>query len=82
MADVTRIISHEQHLEQLEGATPIASGIWLDRAGDVHFSIPELLELFEIADTPANQEICREIVEAVIRNHDPRIPIVRQELEP
>ena len=41
----------------------VAPGIWIDRAGDTHFSIPELLKVVDLPDTPEH----RALVEAMLR---------------
>jgi len=41
--------------DQQVGAERLAPGVWRDRAGGIHFSIPELLAEFELEDTPENQ---------------------------
>lgn len=36
---------------QREGSVVIAPGIWVDRNGDPHFSVPELLAMVDLEDT-------------------------------
>jgi hypothetical protein len=50
--------------DQRRGGTRVAAGIWLDRAGRIHVSIPELLELFDLANTPENRAAVDTIVDA------------------
>lgn len=55
-----------------------APGIWEDRDGNVHFSLPELLELFELEDTPENRRIATENIRAMIRKQNPDATIVER----
>ena len=75
-----RFISSEQfEAEFFPGSKRIAPGIWEDGAGHLHISVPELLELFDVADTPANREQCVQTVMDVITRAWPETDIVRQD---
>lgn len=71
-----RTLTPAQYADQLRGATRVAPGIWIDRQGGVHFSIPELLALVDLPDTPANRA---EVVRTITRTLGPDFII--QELE-
>lgn len=49
---------------QQRDGTRIAPGIWMDRDGGVHWSVPELLALVDLPDTPEN----RAAVFAIVRD--------------
>jgi hypothetical protein len=54
--DLRRVVSQHEIDEQRRGSTRIAPGIWRDKDGDLHYSIPELLAMVDLDDTPANRE--------------------------
>lgn len=74
------VISEEERQQQLSGSTRIATGIWRDRDGCVHISVPELLELFDIADTPENRERCVQTVQQALLDEHPDAILIRQDL--
>jgi len=75
-----RRISHETFEARFfAGARRIAPGIWLDGDGDLHFSVPELLALVELPDTPDNREVVYQLVEDLLRGAHPTATIVRHD---
>jgi hypothetical protein len=56
----------------------IAPGIWEDADGHVHWSIPELLSLVGLDDTPENQQAARRIIEESLRKTDQDVVIVHR----
>lgn len=56
----------------------IAPGIWEDKDGNLHYSLPELLALFELEDTPENRRIATENIREVIRKQNPAATIVER----
>lgn len=54
----------------------IAPGIWEDADGCTHFSIPELLALFELEDTPQNHEIVKHNIASMFKEHHPDQAVV------
>ena len=75
-AEVRQLTPHEIE-EQYRGAVRLAPGIWLDARGDVHWSVPELLALVDLEDTPENREAVAAIAENVARQHG--VSTIRQE---
>ena len=59
-------------------ARRIAPGFWIDAAGDLHISIPELLEQFGISDTPQNRERCARIATQAISQFNSNGVIIRR----
>ncbi len=55
----------------------IAPGIWEDKEDNVHWSIPELLALFKIPDTPENQAMVRHTVAQFMQENGVEIIIHR-----
>ncbi len=56
----------------------ISPGIWEDKDGNVHFSLPELLALFELEDTPENRAIATENIKEMLRKQHPEVIIVER----
>lgn len=79
MAVERRSISQQEADDQKEGSTRIATGIWVDRTGHVHFSIPELLAMVDLEDTEQNRKAVLEIAIKTLqaKSHD----IVVQDVE-
>ena len=57
----------------------IAPGLWEDAAGDLHISVPELLALVNLEDTPDNRALAAEMARSVIREKLPKNMIVTRE---
>jgi len=57
----------------------LAPGIWTDANGDLHFSLPELLALFDLPDTPENRAIATENIKAMMLKENPDVEIVERE---
>ena len=57
----------------------IAPGLWVDREGHAHWSILELLQQFELDDTPANRAAVTEIITRLLRQAAPEMTIVHRE---
>jgi hypothetical protein len=75
-----RKISREAfEAEFFPGAERIAPGIWVDRKGHVHVSVPELLEFFDIEDTPENRAEVTVIVEESLAAAAPDATIIRHD---
>lgn len=77
MAASVRRLTQEEFDRQLRGSTRIAPGIWLDAHGDVHWSVPELLAMVDLEDTPENREAIAEIAIRVSEEHG--LTTIRQE---
>ncbi len=50
----------------------LGPGVWEDRAGALHVSVPELLAHFNIADTPANRDAVTRMMTEPRREQVPR----------
>lgn len=66
---------------QMQGGQCVAPGIYLDRAGNPHFSIEELLAFVHLEDTPANRATVTRTVEEWITKNFPGVEIIAQDLE-
>jgi hypothetical protein len=69
-------------MKNMEGrnqlAERVAPGIWRDTDGNVHFSIPELLDLAGLEHTPQNRALVTEMGIQILMNADPSIQIVKR----
>jgi hypothetical protein len=45
-----------------QGGRRVAPGIWIDRDNAVHFSVPELMAMVDLDDTPENRAAVAESV--------------------
>lgn len=57
----------------------LAPGFWEDQAGHLHISIPELLDHFDLPDTPENQAEVRRMMENLLHQHCPTTQIIHRE---
>ena len=75
-------LTREEAARQAAGAFRVAPGIWIDRAGGLHWSVPELLAFVDLPDTPEHraaivatlQEVaaeygCEEIIQQELSEH-------------
>jgi hypothetical protein len=53
-----------------------APGVWVDREGAMHFSIPEMLAHLGVENTPANRDELTKIVEAMIATSAPDCEVI------
>lgn len=65
--------------ERRDGGVQIAPGIWFDRAGGLHFSEPELLELFGWPDDAQHRAMMRSTLRQVCAANFPAAKIVEQD---
>lgn len=62
---MTHKLSPAEIADQQRGATRLGPGLWVDRHGHLHVSIAELLEAFDLPDTPDS----RAEVERIVRDN-------------
>lgn len=79
--DGHRTLTPQQVAAQRAGGRRVAPGLWLDANGHVHWSVPELLALVALPDTPANREAVTQLVIDTWGAQAPDIPIIRQDEE-
>lgn len=78
-----RFLSLEQAEAQKVNSRRIAPGIWVDAEGNTHFSVPELLAMVDLEDTPENREAVIKIVaDSLQANGLTPVGIVRQDIRP
>lgn len=49
----------------------VAPGIWIDQNNHVHLSIPELLQVVDLPNTPENREIVKQMAAKLVRKQCP-----------
>jgi hypothetical protein len=49
----------------------VGPGLWIDQNGDLHFSIPELLDLYELPHTKENFDRMRGLCAEIVREKHP-----------
>lgn len=54
----------------------ITTGIWEDANGHIHFSIPDLLALFDLPNTPENQEEVKTMLMDLMKKNRPNAPVI------
>lgn len=74
---IVRKVTAEAFEAQRAGGVRVAPGIWIDRQGGVHWSVPELLGLAGLEDTVENRDAVGALVLELLRGRG--IPIVRQD---
>lgn len=80
MATERRQVGPHEQDHQRVGSTRIAPGVWVDRAGGLHFSLPELLALMNVEDTPANRAELEQYVRDVLAVECPDAKVVVQDV--
>jgi len=79
MTDHRRTVTEAEKAAQRRGGTRIAPGIWADAAGDLHFSVPELLAAFGWPDDAEHRASVEQVIEDVLRRQYPGVQIVKQD---
>jgi hypothetical protein len=74
-----RTLTPEEVARLRAGGRRIAPGIWVDAAGDLHFSVPELLALFGWPDTPADRAELETVIREILAEQYPGVPVIHQE---
>jgi hypothetical protein len=76
-----RSLTPSQVKRQQQGGEYLMPGVWIDREGGLHFSIPEILKAEGIADTPEAREHARRMFEEMLREQQPQATIIVQDDE-
>jgi hypothetical protein len=76
-----RTLTPAQVREQMAGAQRLGPGVWLDRQGYVHFSVPEILKHLGLPDTPEHRDLVNRTAAEMIATLAPDAVIVENELE-
>lgn len=56
----------------------IAPGIWEDEDGNAHFSLPDLLKVADLEDTPENRQRVTAMIRQLINDQNPGALIVER----
>jgi hypothetical protein len=80
MGDVPRRKLSQAEIDaQRAGSSRLAPGAWVDKDGGLHYSVPELLELFGWPDTPENRRAVEEAILETVRKAAPDCKITFQD---
>jgi hypothetical protein len=79
MKTFKRFLSAQEIDNFRRGGTRLAPGIWVDRAGGLHFSIPELLVLFGWPDDATHRALVLETVRDVVAATAPDCELIEAE---
>lgn len=80
--DQVQYLTDAELADMRRGARRLAPGIWVDRNGFVHFSIPELLAVFGWPDDEQHRVMAEEAIRSVCAEQCPGMPIVKAEPMP
>lgn len=72
-------LTPQQARQQRQGGEYLAPGIWVDRHGGLHFSLPEILAFFQVEDTPENQDRLKGLMREVFGRECPDATLVEQD---
>jgi hypothetical protein len=53
----------------------VAPGIWVDANGDTHYSIPELLQLVGLPDTPEHRAKVKQMIQGLFQQNAPGVEL-------
>lgn len=76
-----RSLTHTQIVRQQQSGMYLMPGVWIDREGGLHFSIPEILKAEGIADTPEAREHATRLFEEMLREQQPQATLIVQDDE-
>ena len=79
MKTFKRFLSAQEIDNFRRGGHYLAPGIWVDRAGGLHFSIPELLALFGWPDDATHRAIVLQAVRDVAARQAPDCELIEAE---
>lgn len=66
-------------MEQQQGGEYLAPGVWIDREGALHFSVPDILEHLGLPNTDAGRESARRGIFAALREQCSDMTVIVQD---
>ena len=76
-----RTVTPDQVKDMLAGARRLGPGVWADRDGAIHFSVPELLRAFGWPDDAKHRLLVHQVIRTTMAERYPDVPITELELE-
>jgi hypothetical protein len=64
---------------QQQGGEYLGPGVWVDRRGGLHFSVPEILKHLGIPDTPKDRELATRYITEMFREQCPAATVIEQD---
>lgn len=74
-----RRLTSTEIARQLQAGQSLGPGVWVDRTGALHFSVPEILAFFNVADTSENRDQCMQLMLALFREQAPEATVIVQD---
>lgn len=74
-----RFVNLDELANQRRGSTQLGPGVWVDRGGAMHFSVPDLLEYFGEPNTPENRERMTAMIRQTFEAQAPAATLIEQE---
>lgn len=78
MSITRRVVTPKQTREQLAGARRLGPGVWVDVDNGLHFSVPELLAVLRVRDTPENRDVLMVIIRDLLAEWYPDVNAIEQ----
>lgn len=63
----------------LNGTARLPVGIWIDADGELHFSVPDLLDAFDLPNTPWNRHRIIRLIIRAFHDQFPDISAIHQD---
>lgn len=57
----------------------LAPGVWVDKEGGLHFSLPDILKDMNLPDTPENRAYVTTTLKEMLHKQTPRATIIERE---
>jgi hypothetical protein len=76
-----RSLTRTQVAQQQQGGQYLKPGVWIDRDGGLHFSVPEILKHLGLPDTPADREMATHFIGELLRVQCPAATVIEQDDE-
>ena len=73
-----RRLSPDEIADQQHGSKTLAPGVWIDRHGGLHFSIPDILVAAGLPDTPEGRDHATAMLRDAMKTLAPGLPIIEQ----
>ncbi len=77
---VHQTLTPQQVRESKAGAEVLSPGVWIDRRGGLHFSLPEILRELGLPDTPADREMLTQMIVEMMARVSPGAPIIETDV--
>ena len=73
-------ISQAEADRQIQGGEVLGPGLWQDKEGGIHFSLPEMLSHIKLPDTPENRALLTRVIMDFVTSEHPEAEIIQQNI--